>query len=54
VLAAGRRTASVVATCPVVMIALLNRDVWALERRAPAVAARLRELLRERLDTAAN
>jgi CRP/FNR family transcriptional regulator, cyclic AMP receptor protein len=54
VLAAGRRTASVVATSPVEMIALLNRDVWALERRAPAVAARLRELLRERLDTAAN
>jgi CRP-like cAMP-binding protein len=53
VLAAGRRTASVTATSPVEMIALLNRDVWALELQCPNVTARLRALIGERLDVAA-
>ena len=36
VLASGRRTATVVATTPMRLIALFKRDVWALERRDPA------------------
>src|SRR5262249_7577251 len=45
VVAAGIRMATVVATSPVRLIALLKRDVWALERRSPETAARLRDLL---------
>ena len=50
VLAAGIRMATVVASSPVRLIALLKRDVWAIERRSPETAARLRELIRQRLD----
>ena len=42
VLASGRRTASVVATSPMRVVALFKRDVWALERGAPEAARRLR------------
>lgn len=52
VLASGRRTATVVATTPVVLIALFKRDVWTLERNAPEVAERLRGLVAERLEPA--
>lgn len=45
VVASGRRTATVVATSPMRLIALFKRDVWAVERRSPEVARRLRELL---------
>ena len=45
VVASGRRTATVVATSPMRLIALFKRDVWAVERRSPEVAKRLRELL---------
>jgi len=31
------------------LIALFERDVWALERRAPHVAERLRSLIAERV-----
>jgi CRP-like cAMP-binding protein len=48
VLASGRRTASVIATTPLRLIALFKRDVWALEKEAPAVAQRLRSMLVER------
>ena len=48
VLVSGRRTASVVATTPLRLIALFKRDVWALEKEAPAVAERLRALIAER------
>jgi CRP-like cAMP-binding protein len=48
VMASGRRTASVVATSPMRLIALFKRDVWALERRSPATAERLRALVAER------
>ena len=48
VLASGRWTASVVATSPLQLIALFNRDVWALEREAPGAAERLRALIAER------
>ena len=42
VLASGRRTASVVATSPVQLIALFKRDVWQLDDDAPEAARRLR------------
>jgi len=48
VVASGRRTASVTATSPMRLIVLFKRDVWALERRAPAAPERLRELIAER------
>ena len=44
----GRRTASVVATSPMRLIALFKRDVWALEERSPEVVGRLRALIAER------
>jgi CRP-like cAMP-binding protein len=50
VLTAGIRMATVVAISPVRLIGLLKRDVWALERRSPETAARLRELTKKRLD----
>ena len=48
VIASGRRTATVVATSPMRLIALFKRDVWALERRDPAAAASLRALIEQR------
>jgi len=48
VLASGRRTASVVATSPMRLIALFKPAVWALEQRAPQAAERLRALIAER------
>jgi len=48
VLASGRRTASVIATTPLRLIALFKRDVWALEKEAPAVAERLRSMISAR------
>jgi len=44
----GLRTASVVATSPMRLIALFKRDVWALDRRAPIMTQRLRAVLDER------
>jgi len=44
----GLRTASVVATSPMRLIALFKRDVWALDRRAPVMTQRLRAVLDER------
>ncbi len=41
----GQRTASVVATSPMRLIGLFRRDVWALDRQAPAAARRLRETM---------
>jgi CRP-like cAMP-binding protein len=51
VVASGIRMATVVATSPVRLIAMLKRDVWALEQRSPKTAARLRELLVSRRAT---
>jgi CRP-like cAMP-binding protein len=48
IIASGRRTATVTATSGMRLIALYKRDVWALERRAPAAAERLRALIAER------
>jgi CRP-like cAMP-binding protein len=50
VLQAGRRTATVVATSELRLIALFKRDVWALEARSPETGERLRQLIAERLD----
>jgi CRP-like cAMP-binding protein len=47
VLASGRRTASVVATSRVQVIAFFKRDVWALENEAPEAARRLRAAIGE-------
>lgn len=52
VLASGRRTATVVAASLMRLLALFKRDVWALERRSPALAERLRALVAERLAAA--
>lgn len=49
VLKSGRRTATVVATSPMRLITIFKRDVWALERRSPEAAERLRALVAERL-----
>ena len=49
VLASGRRTATVVATSPMKVITIFKRDVWALERRSPQAAERLRALVADRL-----
>ena len=48
VLGAGIRMASVVAASPVRLIAFLKRDIWALERRSPETAERLRALMDQR------
>ena len=45
VLASGRRTASVVATSPMRLLAFFKRDVWALDTRAPDAAQRLKAAL---------
>jgi CRP-like cAMP-binding protein len=54
VLSAGRRTASVVATSPMRLIALFKRDVWRLERTSPETVAKLRSLIEERRSAGAN
>ena len=48
VLASGRRTATVVASSPMRLIALFKRDAWALEQRDPAAASALRALVAQR------
>ena len=50
-LAAGHRTASVVATSRMTLIALFNDGVSVLERQSPEAAARLRELAASRRGT---
>jgi len=51
VLASGRRTASVVASSPMRLITVLNRDLWRLEDDVPEVVAALRETLAHHLET---
>jgi CRP-like cAMP-binding protein len=48
VLAAGRRTATVVATSPMRLISFFKRDVWTLEQEAPEASQLLRGLLETR------
>ena len=49
ILSGGRRTASVVATTPMKLVVVLNRDMWRLERESPELAAALRATVDERL-----
>jgi CPA1 family monovalent cation:H+ antiporter len=49
VVVSGRRTASVVATSQMKLLAFFKRDVWALEKSSPELAERLRELVAERV-----
>ena len=49
VLAAGRRTATVVATSSMKLIAIFKRDVWALEQSSPETSGELRKLVADRL-----
>jgi CRP-like cAMP-binding protein len=48
-LATGTRTASVVATTPMRLLAMFSRDFQQIERKMPAVAEKLREAMRERV-----
>jgi CRP/FNR family transcriptional regulator, cyclic AMP receptor protein len=48
VLAAGRRTATVVATSPMRLISFFKRDVWTLEQEAPEASQLLKGLLETR------
>jgi CRP-like cAMP-binding protein len=49
VLSGGRRTATVVATTPMKLVTVLNRDMWRLARESPEIAAALRATIDERL-----
>jgi CRP-like cAMP-binding protein len=49
VLASGRRTASVVATSPVKVIAFFKPDIWRLENNAPEASRRLRAAMEQHL-----
>jgi CRP-like cAMP-binding protein len=48
-LATGTRTASVVATSPMRLLAMFSREFRQIERSMPAVAKTLREAMRERV-----
>ena len=45
VLSGGRRTASVTATTAMKLIAVMNKDVWRLERESPDTGAALRQTI---------
>jgi ATP-binding cassette subfamily B protein len=49
VLSGGRRTATVVASSPMKVVTVLNRDMWRLEREHPDIASALRDTINERL-----
>src|SRR5262245_25971084 len=51
VLSGGRRTATVVATTPMRVVTVLNRDMWRLERESPEIADALRATIAARLGT---
>jgi CRP-like cAMP-binding protein len=44
----GRRVADVVATSPMRLIVIMNRDLWKVEERLPAIAASIRETMAAR------
>jgi voltage-gated potassium channel len=48
VLSGGRRSATVVATSPLTLVTIFNREIWRLEREAPDVASVLRETVADR------
>jgi CRP-like cAMP-binding protein len=47
VLSGGRRTATVTATTRMKLLAVLNRDIWRLERDSPDIGASLRRTIAE-------
>lgn len=49
VMSGGRRSASVVATSPLTLVTIFNREIWRLERDAPDVAALLRDAISARV-----
>ena len=49
VLSSGRRVASVVATSPMELVTIFNRELWRLERDVPEVATALREKVGQRV-----
>ena len=49
VMSGGRRSASVVATSPLKVVTIFNREIWRLEREAPDVAAVLRDTIASRV-----
>jgi len=49
VMSGGRRSASVVATSPLTLVTIFNREIWRLEREAPEVAAVLRDAISARI-----
>jgi hypothetical protein len=49
VLSRGRRSASVVATSPLGLVTIFNRDIWRLEREEPEVASVLRSTIAARV-----
>ena len=51
VVSGGRRTATVVATSPLTLVTIFNREIWRLEREAPDVAASLRDAVVSRATT---
>jgi CRP/FNR family transcriptional regulator, cyclic AMP receptor protein len=48
-LVTGTRTASVVATTPMTLVAMFTRDFKRIERRMPSIAESLRATMRERV-----
>ena len=52
VLSGGRRTATVVATAPMRLITVMNRDVWRLEREVPDVGVAIRATIARWLEAA--
>ncbi len=49
VMSGGRRSASVVATSPLRLVTIFNREIWRLEREAPEIASVLRSTIAARV-----
>jgi CRP/FNR family cyclic AMP-dependent transcriptional regulator len=45
IMSGGRRTATIKATTPMRLVAVLNRDVWRLDRESPEIGAALRQTI---------
>jgi CRP-like cAMP-binding protein len=54
VMSGGRRSASVVATSPLELVTIFNREIWRLEREAPEVTSVLRSTIAVRVENAEN
>jgi CRP-like cAMP-binding protein len=53
VMSSGRRTATVTARSDMRLVAVMNRDVWRLDRESPDVGASLRETIADCLERSA-